>query len=366
VGGVLLYLSADARSDRCLLLTWHTSGMFVALGAVSPIGRGPLESDGHFLGVDLRAVRSHLDRGGRRRPKGPLRDSAPNHQDSQCMEQISYSTQGFIDREIAPALEAIAAAGFSQAEISSQSPHACSPLTGNELDRFRSHLSASGVSAGTVHAPMRENVLGAPDEVWRREKMPVMADYLRFTGAIGAAGLVIHPVPNPMFVTDPERAELSALMCDATRRSLDELVPVAQDAGVRMLLENLPYNCGYPFLNVRELRPLIDPYPQDAVGLVVDTGHAWTSGDDPAEEIRLAGSRLWGTHLQDVDGENPQDNHWVPGHGGLNWPSIRAALDDVGYRGARTFEVIVPRYGESLEELSRLTREAASSWGWDA
>jgi L-ribulose-5-phosphate 3-epimerase len=280
------------------------------------------------------------------------------------MAQISYSTQGFMDREITAALEAIAAAGFSQAEISSQSPHASSPLTGNELDLFRSRLSASGVSAGTVHAPMRENVLAAPDETWRREKMPVMADYLRFTGALGAAGMVIHPVPNPMFVTDPERPELSSLMRDAIRRSLDELVPVAQDAGVRMLLENLPYNCGYPFLNMRELRPLIDPYPENAVGLVVDTGHAWTSGDDPAGEIRQAGSRLWGTHLQDVDGENPQDNHWVPGHGGLDWSGIREALDAVGYRGSRTFEVIVPRHGESPEELSHLTHEVARSWGW--
>ena len=217
------------------------------------------------------------------------------------MTQTSYSTQGFIDRDIAPALQAIGTAGFSQAEISSQSPHADSALTGSELDQFRSLLTDSGVCAGTVHAPMRENVLGAPDETWRRDKMVVMSDYLWFTAAIGASGLVIHPVPNPMFVTDPERPELSQLMHDATRRSLDELVPVAQNAGVRMLLENLPYNCGYPFLNMGELRPLIEPYPEEAVGLVVDTGHAWTSGDDPTKEIRIAGSRLWGTHLQDVN-----------------------------------------------------------------
>lgn len=280
------------------------------------------------------------------------------------MTRISYSTQGFIDRDLASALAAIATAGFPQAEISSQVPHASDPLMGSELDQFRSMLRDSGVGAATVHAPMRENVLGAPDETWRAEKMKVMSDYLRFTADIGAKGMVIHPVPNPMFVTDPERPELSQIMRDATRRSLDELIPVAQDAGVRMLLENLPYNCGYPFLNMAELRPLIDPYPEDAVGLVVDTGHAWTSGDDPADEIRMAGSRLWGTHLQDVDGENPQDNHWVPGHGGLNWDQIREAFDDVGYEAAQTFEVIVPRHGESLEDLARQTNEVAGTWGW--
>ena len=114
-----------------------------------------------------------------------------------------------------------------------------------------------------------------------------------------------------------------------------------------------------------ELRTLVDPYPEDAVGLVVDTGHAWTSGDDPASEIRTAGSRLWGTHLQDVDGQDPQDNHWIPGHGGLNWEEIRAALDTV-YVGLWTFEVIVPRNDETPHELARITREVAAEWGVEA
>ncbi|MBT4499199.1 MAG: sugar phosphate isomerase/epimerase, partial [Gemmatimonadetes bacterium] len=91
-------------------------------------------------------------------------------------------------------------------------------------------------------------------------------------------------------------------------------------------------------------------------------GHAWTSGNDPAEEIRIAGSRLWGTHLQDVDADSPQDNHWVPTHGGLNWASIRDALSSVDYAGSWTFEVIVPRHGEGPDELARLTRQVASAW----
>ena len=219
---------------------------------------------------------------------------------------------------------------------------------------------------GTVHAPMRENVLGAPEESWRREKMDVMTEYLHFAAVIEAKGMVIHPVPNPIFVPNPERSELWQIITDATRRSLDELVPVAQEVGVRMLLENLPYHCNYPFLHMSELRTLVDPYPEDAVGLVVDTGHAWTSGDDPASEIRTAGSRLWGTHLQDVDGQDPQDNHWIPGHGGLNWEEIRAALDTVGYAGLWTFEVIVPRNDETPDELARITREVAAEWGVEA
>ena len=287
---------------------------------------------------------------------------SPFPQARELMTGFSYSTAGFVDRDIEAALDAIAAAGFKQSEICVQPPHLSELPQGKDLRGFRSRLENRGLASGTVHAPMRRNVLGAPEEDWRREKVEVISAYLRFTAAIGYSAMVVHPVPNPVFVTDPQRPKLPQLIADATRRSLDDLVPVAQQTGVLMLLENLPYDCDYPFLTMEELRPLIDAYPEQAVALVVDTGHAWTIGHDPVEQIRVAGARLGGTHLQDVDGDNPQDNHWLPGQGDLNWPDIKKALEEIGYAGSWTFEVIVPRCGESPEELARLARERATEW----
>ena len=283
------------------------------------------------------------------------------------MVEISYSTSGFSDRDFERALDAVAAAGFPNVEILGMAPHLDSPPEGQELQSFKARLADRGITGCTVHAPMRENVLGAPDEAWRVEKVGVITTFLRFCGEIGARGLVIHPVPNPIFVEEPRRAELPLIMADAARRSLDDLVPVAQKAGACMLLENLPYarqyDCQYPLLKMDELRSLVDDYPEDAVGLVVDTGHAWTSGIEPASEIRSAGSRLGGTHLQDVDFDEPNDNHWAPTHGGLDWGGIRAALGEVGYDGHWTYEVINPRHGETPEGLAKATREAVEGWG---
>jgi sugar phosphate isomerase/epimerase len=279
------------------------------------------------------------------------------------MESVSYSTSGFNDRDVEAALDAIAAAGFDHVEICGQDPHVDTPPEGQALQDFRARLEARGFVGGTVHAPLRRNVLGAPDEEWRLEKVQVITSYLHFAAAIGSTGLIIHPVPNPIFVPDPERPELPGIMLEATWRSLDALVPVASECGVRMLLENLPYNCAYPLLCMEELRPMVDPYPDEAVGLVIDTGHAWTIGRDPAEQIRIAGARLCGTHIQDVDDENPQDNHWLPGHGDLDWVGIRAALKEVEYAGFWTFEVIVSRHDETPDELARLTRAVAVEWG---
>lgn len=281
---------------------------------------------------------------------------------------LSYASVGFRDRDIEAALDAIAAAGFQQTELLGMPPHISPPPTGQALSAFRAGLPARGLRVRSVHAPLERVVLGAPDEAWRRENVATYSRYLHFSGAVGADDMVAHPIPNPRFVAAPHDPTLGSRLRTAILRSLDELVPVAEASGVRLLLENLPYPDDYPpgmaLHTMAALRPLVEPYPPVAVGLVFDTGHAGTAHKDVAAEIRAAGSRLWGTHLQDVDRDDPTDNHWVPTQGGLDWDAIRQALADIGYAGAWTFEVIHPRQGESPEALARLARQVADDWGW--
>ena len=92
---------------------------------------------------------------------------------------------------------------------------------------MKTHLRDCGLQAGTLHAPLRKNVLGAPEENWRVEKVGVTSNYLRLSGELGAGGMVIHPVPNPIFVENPDSPEKPQAIADAVRRSLDDLVPVA-------------------------------------------------------------------------------------------------------------------------------------------
>ena len=277
--------------------------------------------------------------------------------------QISYGTVGFRDRDLETALRGVAAAGYTHMEMSSLEPHLYRILEGAELASLHQLIRDCGLSVGTVHAPLGRAVIAAPEERWRVENVGLFSDYLRLSGDLGAGGMVIHPVPNPSDLDGPGSPELTRIIGDAARRSLDELVPVALASSVRMLLENLPFAGPFPLLTMTELSHLVEPYPEEAVGLVIDTGHAWTIGNDPAAEIRAAGDRLWGTHLQDVDGENPRDNHWAPTQGDLDWPAIREALLDVGYRGLWTFEIIYPRHDESDQQLAQMTYDTARELG---
>ena len=285
------------------------------------------------------------------------------------MPIISLSTSCFADRELTAALDAIAEAGFDGVELSMA--HVDEPSSPGEATEFRRQIEECGLVPTTVHGPARRNVLGASTESWRKEKVAVLASYLRFTGELGAQGMVIHGIPNPMFLPqDRPLMSLCSVMVESMTQSVEELVPVAAEAGVRMLLENLPYNhevkaatgSDYPLISMRELSTFVEPFPPECVALIIDTGHAWTDRHDPVAEIEAAGARLWGTHLQDVDAEEPSDNHWVPTHGGLDWPGICAALRRIEYPGVWTFEVINGRNGETQDELARQTRAVAASW----
>jgi L-ribulose-5-phosphate 3-epimerase len=278
------------------------------------------------------------------------------------MNRASYSSAGFEDRGIEAALDAIASVGFRSVELCGRAPHIAVPPTGRAAVEFHRRLTARGLQASTVHGPTERNVLGAPHEAWRTDAVAVLVRYIRFAAAVGAPDIVVHPVPNPVLVPNPTQPSSGDRIRDAVLRSLEELVPVAEEAGVRILLENLPYRCACPFLSMDELRPLVDGYPAAQLGLVVDTGHAWVIGNDPVEEIRIAGRRLGGTHLQDVDRDTPEDRHWVPTHGDLDWQAIIGALHEVNYAGAWTFEAHRGRHGETSEAAARQCLRLARRW----
>ena len=60
------------------------------------------------------------------------------------MSDISYSTLGFVDREVEAALDGVAAAGFSQTEIMGQEPHLAVPPKGKALADFRARWRTGG------------------------------------------------------------------------------------------------------------------------------------------------------------------------------------------------------------------------------
>ena len=252
------------------------------------------------------------------------------------LDAFSFSTRlftrGFAGLE--SAIGEIADAGFRQVEIGGiDLPTAGSP----GLEALLHFIAKVGVRARTGHPPAGRNVLGAPDTPWRIKAVRTLAGYFARARDLGAEAVVVHPVPNPILVPEGNSAALTQRIREAVLRSLDELTPVAEIAGVSLALETLPYACGFPMMSAVELVAEIAPYPAEHVGVCVDTGHAALAGHDVAAEILTAGRRLFAIHLSDNDGR--KDRHWPPGDGIIDWPDVFRALRKTRYRGAWTFEV---------------------------
>ena len=276
------------------------------------------------------------------------------------MENTSCSTALFRDRELPAALDAIAAVGFPQVELNVREPHVYGS-DDKEERRLHALFAEHPVRARTMHAPAGRSILAALDDEWRTESVAVLSGYLRLAGSLGLTEMVIHPIPNPDFVPDVDDPVLAQRLRDGIRGSLDALMPVIEQAGVRVTLENLPYP-QMPLNNMAELREIVDPYPSEFVGLIIDLGHAGKLKRDPADEIRAAGSRLCGTHIHDLDAPNGDSDHHSPALDSYDWTAIRQAFAEIGYVGPWTMEVSRPSRGESLGGVSHEISAWLAAW----
>ncbi len=276
------------------------------------------------------------------------------------MDDTSSTTSAFMDRSLEAALDALGEAGFPQAEIYGSDPHVVTPSE-QELSRLRGILEAHSVRGRTMHAPAGRNTLAAMDASWRKESVGVLTEYVRLAGALGLTELVIHPISVRDMAPYADDPALPQRMREAVQRSLDDLMPAIEESAVRITLENLPFPT-LPLNSMRELRTVVDPYPSEAVGLVIDIGHVARLDLDPVDELHAAGERLCGTHIHGINIKEGRTDHYSPTLGNLDWDAIRQAFTEIGYTGPWTSEATKPSHGESAEELAREVNDWMTFW----
>ena len=276
------------------------------------------------------------------------------------MDNTSSTTSAFRHLSLQAALDALAEAGFPQVEIKGSDPHVRTP-SGQELSRLRGILETHSVRGRTMHAPAGRNTLAAMDDNWRNESVGVLKEYVRLAGALGLTELVIHPMSRLDIEPSADDPALPQRMREAVQRSLDDLMPTIEESAVRITLENLPYPT-LPLNSMRELRTVVDPYPSEAVGLVIDTGHVGVLELDPVDEVYAAGERLCGTHIHDINVQEGRIDHHSPTLGNLDWAAMRKAFTGIGYTGPWTSEATRPSHGEGPVDLAREVHDWMASW----
>ena len=240
----------------------------------------------------------------------------------------------------------VAAAGFTQCELFDTKDMADDRTAGER----RRILNRHGVWVRTIHSDLGVN-LAALDDDERARAVASVESCFEPLAELGGFAAILHPTGRNANV-DAE------LHIGAFRRSLDSLTARAEELGIRLACENLQHKGqSRPLCPMEDLRRVIDDYPS-TVGICLDTGHANNNGLDPADEARIAGERLIALHLQDTDAI--EDRHWPPGLGNINWRRVAAALVEIGFDGAWTFEVGTGTAGPAA--TAALLRRIGDAW----
>lgn len=122
--------------------------------------------------------------------------------------------------------------------------------------------------------------------------------------------------------------------------------------------------------NRREIDTLLAATDPRHVSFVLDTGHITMAGIDPVELTRALGHRIIEFHLKDtlpehrggakkrIDRNDPMKNpvFFELGKGGVDFPAIKARLEEIGWRGWLTVELDSSPY-RPPKESARISRE---------
>jgi len=250
--------------------------------------------------------------------------------------EFTLSTHLLVYEELgATALEALAASGYPKLELWLAEPHV--PWRdATALAKFRARLADYGLSTPSVHLPFYPSVpeLLQQNARWslidgakhaRQEALAASADGLHAAAAIGAECGVLH--------LGWQGDTWNARSDGWAREAVAELVPVAREAGIKLLLENI-ISSGTRVSKLVELLDEVDPAGD--VGLCVDLGHAHVEGNI-LEELQAALPRLDHLHVHDNDGQ--KDSHLPPGEGTIPWQQVVEQLRSIDFDGYAALEL---------------------------
>ena len=166
---------------------------------------------------------------------------------------------------------------------------------------------------------------------------PAVDACLRF----GAGTMVAFTIQS-----DASDAKPPSLVVDAIARA----GRIAQDAGVRIALENEP---GYSAVGARGLANLIEAVGMENVGANWDPGNAWPYDPDIDSGPAILGDRVFNVHVKDTTERDGQREFDVPGEGSINWPAQIEGLRAIGYDGPIVVEThCQPRFEKTRASVA--------------
>jgi sugar phosphate isomerase/epimerase len=180
---------------------------------------------------------------------------------------------------------------------------------------YRAAARKTGVAIGSL-------ALGALNQVALKSEPRAaiwLHDSLATAQALGVKVILIAQFHNGDLKGD-------AAGIDRTVGLLQELAPRVERAGLILGLEN--------YLSAEENLAILDRVNSPAVQVYYDVGNSMDKGYDIYAEIRQLKGRICEFHAK--------DGKFMLGQGRVDFQKVRAAMDDIGYRGWIHIEAAAP------------------------
>lgn len=191
------------------------------------------------------------------------------------------------------AITELSRAGYREFEVPISSPH-CWPaeMPPSARSEAKRRLQDCGASVRSLNPGGYDLNLASPAANMRRKSIDHIKDVMDLAFEWGSTELVISPgTRRPMI--SPSLSNTLAWLTD----SLEVLLPRAEQAGVRLLLENTPY-CFRPTLD--EMLVVIKQFNSEKLKIVYDVANAAYINEDPVKALLAGGSEIVLVHISDT------------------------------------------------------------------
>jgi L-ribulose-5-phosphate 3-epimerase len=191
-------------------------------------------------------------------------------------------------------------------------------------------LRDSGLRILTLNQPNLDINLSSGVPEMRQHSCRVIADTIRLAAEWNAIGVVMNPGKD-----NPVLPASSRNLRDWFRRSLDVVTPIAEQAGVQLIVKNHPLSYLY---RAEELAAFFDDYGWNALSIGYDFANGAFGREDPHSALHCVAGHLRLVYAADTGLDTFR--HGPVGTGIVEFSSIAKSLHSLGYAGETILEIL--------------------------
>ena len=255
------------------------------------------------------------------------------------------------------AIDAIAElvrAGYNAFDVPISSPHCwLDEMSLAMRSDGKKRLQDSAAIVRSLNAGGYDLNLASPAANMRRKSIDHIKDVIGLAVEWGVGDVVISPGTRRPMISPPMARTFGWLY-----ESLGTLVPLAEEAGVRLLVENTPY-CFTP--TIHEMAEVVKQVDNDNLQIVYDVANAAYIGEDPVAALLFHQSAIALMHISDTTRE--VWGHDPIGTGVINFEALGHAIATTGKTDKLVLEII--REKDPVVEIDKGIHTLKNKgWNW--